>query len=100
MQKQKARLRNIEHIANTSVLLNNNNAFVPMTKLAQKKIVSINLGFDHQSAFDSLLNKYAEVKSISADKYKDSLTLNNLEDDLKFEMAKFPFSKETLQSKN
>jgi CubicO group peptidase (beta-lactamase class C family) len=83
-KQNEARLRNIEHIANTSVLLNNKNAFVPMTKLSQKKIVSINLGFDHQSAFDSLLNKYAELKSISADKYKDSLTLNNLEDDLKF----------------
>ena len=82
-QNQK-RLKNINAIANSSVLLNNQQDFIPVTKLAEKRIVSINLGFTHQNAFDSLLNKYAAVKSIDASKYKDSTTLNDLEDDLKY----------------
>lgn len=78
------RLKNINSIASSSVLLNNQTGFIPVTKLAEKKFVSINLGFAHQTAFDSLLNKYADVKSLSAEKYRDSATLNDLADDLKF----------------
>lgn len=78
------RLKNINMIAKSDVLLNNQQGFIPITKLAEKKFVSINLGFAYQAAFDSLLNKYAEVKSLSAEKYRDSATLNDLEDDLKY----------------
>ncbi|MFD0939237.1 serine hydrolase domain-containing protein [Pedobacter boryungensis] len=78
------RLKNINAIANSSVLLNNQQGFIPVTKLADKKFVSVNLGFEYQSSFDSLLNKYAEVKSISSEKYRDSATLNDLADDLKY----------------
>jgi CubicO group peptidase (beta-lactamase class C family) len=80
-----ARLKNINSIANSTILLNNQSQYIPLTKLAEKKFVSINLGFEHQLAFDSLLNKYAAVKSLNADKYKDSTTLNDLEDDLKYD---------------
>ena len=83
-KKNENRLKNINEITKNSVLLNNQNNFIPVTKLAEKKFASINLGFEHQVAFDSLLNKYADVKSISAEKYKDSATLNDLADDLKF----------------
>lgn len=78
------RLKTINAIAKSNVLLNNQQGFIPITKLAEKKFASINLGFAYQAPFDSLLNKYADVKSISAEKYKDSATLNNLEDDLKY----------------
>ncbi|MFA6278292.1 MAG: serine hydrolase [Pedobacter sp.] len=78
------RLKNINAIANSSVLLNNQQSFIPVTKLSDKKFVSVNLGFEYQSSFDSLLNKYAEVKSLSAEKYRDSTTLNDLADDLKY----------------
>ncbi|RZL50525.1 MAG: beta-N-acetylglucosaminidase [Pedobacter sp.] len=78
------RLKTINAIANSSVLLNNQSGFIPVTKLAEKTFVSINLGFDYQIAFDSLLNKYADVKSLSAEKYRDSATLNDLADDLKY----------------
>lgn len=78
------RLKNINTIANTTVLLNNQSGIIPFTKLAEKKFVSINLGFERQAAFDSLLNKYAAVKSLDAGKYRDSATLNELEDDLKY----------------
>lgn len=78
------RLKNINAIAKSDVLLNNQQGFIPITKLADKKFVSVNLGFVYQAPFDSLLNKYAEVKSMSAEKYRDSATLNDLEDDLKY----------------
>lgn len=78
------RLKNINAIAKSDVLLNNQQGFIPLTKLAEKKIASVNLGFVYQAPFDSLLNKYADVKSLNAEKYKDSATLNDLEDDLKY----------------
>lgn len=78
------RLKNINAVTNSAVLLNNQIGFIPVTKLAEKKLASVNLGFEHQIAFDSLLNKYAAVKSISAEKYRDSATLNDLAEDLKF----------------
>lgn len=78
------RLKNINAIAKSDVLLNNQQGFIPLTKLAEKKIASVNLGFVYQAPFDSLLNKYADIKSLNAEKYKDSATLNDLEDDLKY----------------
>jgi CubicO group peptidase (beta-lactamase class C family) len=83
-KKNEARLKTINTISNSSVLLNNQSTFIPITKLTEKKIVSIGFGFDYQIQFDSLLNKYAAVKSISAQKYNDSTTFNDLEDDLKY----------------
>lgn len=83
-KQNEIRLKNINNIISSSVLLNNQNGIIPITKLDQKKCVSVNLGFAYQTAFDSLLNKYTEVKSISAAKYADSATLNSLEDDLKY----------------
>ena len=83
-KQNEARLKSMQSIINATVVLNNANEYLPISKLAQKKFVSVNLGYEHQLTFDSLLNKYADVKSISANKYKDSTTLNDLEDDLKF----------------
>jgi len=83
-KQNETRLKNINAIVNSSVLLNNQNGLIPFTKLSEKKFVSVGLGFAYQTAFDSLLNKYAEVKAISAAKYADSTTLNSLEDDLKY----------------
>ncbi|RYF12226.1 MAG: class A beta-lactamase-related serine hydrolase, partial [Flavobacteriales bacterium] len=78
------RLKNINAISSSSVLLNNQQNQIPVTKLASQKFASVDLGFTFQKPFDSLLNKYADVKTLSAIKYKDSATLNDLEDDLKF----------------
>lgn len=83
-KRNESRLKTINEIANNAVLLNNQQNFIPLTKLAEQKIASINLGFTHQVAFDSLLNKYAEITSLNAEKYKDSTTLNDLADDLKY----------------
>ncbi|MES2416776.1 MAG: serine hydrolase [Bacteroidota bacterium] len=78
------RLKTINAIANSSVLLNNETGLIPIVGLTNKHIASVNLGFNYQVAFDSLLNKYANVQSIDAAKYRDSTTLNDLEDDLKY----------------
>jgi CubicO group peptidase (beta-lactamase class C family) len=83
-KQNETRLKNINAVANSAVLLNNKTGLLPLLNLAEKKIVSINLGFGNQLAFDSLLNKYAAVKSLTAEKYRDSTTLNDLEDELKY----------------
>jgi CubicO group peptidase (beta-lactamase class C family) len=83
-KKNESRLKTINEIAQNAVLLNNQQNFIPLTKLAEQKIASVNLGFTHQVAFDSLLNKYAEINFLDAEKYKDSTTLNDLADDLKY----------------
>ncbi|MBC7614657.1 MAG: serine hydrolase [Pedobacter sp.] len=83
-QQNENRLKSITSIIKNSILLNNQKNLIPIVGLADKHFAAINLGFDYQIAFDSLLNKYTAVKSIDANKYKDSTTLNDLEDDLKY----------------
>ena len=83
-KKNESRLKVINTISHSTVLLNNQQKFIPVTKLAEQKFASINLGFTYQIGFDSLLNKYAEITTLNADKYKDSTTLNDLADDLAF----------------
>lgn len=78
------RLNKINDVVKHTVLLNNYQNFIPIVGLAQKKMVSIGLGYQYQLGFDSLLNKYAPIASLSALKYTDSTTLNDLEDDVKF----------------
>ncbi len=83
-QRNESRLKTINSVAKGAVLLNNQKKLIPIVGLADKRFASVNLGFPDQIAFDSLLNKYADVKSFDALKYKDSTTLNDLEDDLKY----------------
>ena len=71
-------------IAGTTVLLNNQDAVVPLKSLDKKNIASVSLSFAYSTVFDSLANKYDKITSFSADAYKDSLNLNDLEDDLKY----------------
>ncbi|WP_244950868.1 serine hydrolase domain-containing protein [Pedobacter suwonensis] len=71
-------------IANTTVLLNNQDGIIPLKSLAKKNIASVSLGFAYSKVFDSLANKYDKVTSFSTNSYKDSLNLNDLEDDLKY----------------
>ena len=78
------RLNKMNDVVKHAVLLNNYQNFIPVVGLAEKKIASIGLGYAYQIGFDSLLNKYAPVSSLSATKYTDSATLNDLEDDVKF----------------
>ncbi|WP_344852681.1 serine hydrolase domain-containing protein [Pedobacter jeongneungensis] len=71
-------------ISNTTVLLNNQDTIIPLKSLEKKNIASVSLSFAYSAVFDSLANKYDKITSFSADSYKDSLNLNNLEDDLKY----------------
>lgn len=83
-QESETRLKNINSVVNSSVLLNNQKGIIPFGKLAEKKFASVNIGFAHQAAFDSLLNKYAAVESVDGIRYNAEATLNDLEDDLKY----------------
>ncbi|RNL54728.1 serine hydrolase domain-containing protein [Pedobacter jejuensis] len=71
-------------ITQTTVLLNNEKGNIPLKSLDKKNIASVSLGFAYNLVFDSLANKYDKITSFSADAYKDSLNLNDLEDDLKY----------------
>jgi CubicO group peptidase (beta-lactamase class C family) len=83
-RQNETRLSSINTVINSTVLLNNQSNLVPIKELDKKNIASVNLGFTHQRAMDSLLNKYARVTSVTAEKYRDSVNLNDLEDDLKY----------------
>ncbi len=83
-KKNQNRLKEIENAISNTVLLNNQDNIIPIKGLAQKRFVSVNLGYENQVAFDSLLNKYADVKLADGRMYKDSTTYNDLEDNLKF----------------
>ena len=71
-------------IANRTVLLNNQDGVIPLKSLEKKNIASVSLSFAYSTVFDSLANKYDKITSFSADSYKDSVNLNDLEDDLKY----------------
>lgn len=58
---------------------------IPLQHLDERRIASVNIGSAYSGVFDSLLNKYALVKSFSADSYRtQGNTLDDLSDDLKF----------------
>ncbi|MES2807537.1 MAG: serine hydrolase [Bacteroidota bacterium] len=48
----------------STILLNNNNALIPLRNIGNLKIVSIHLANPHAVGFDSLLNKYTKVQSV------------------------------------
>ncbi|MEJ7692753.1 serine hydrolase [Daejeonella sp.] len=67
-------------------LFNNQAKTIPLRGLDDRKITSINTGSAFSTIFDSLLRKYADVKSLETSYYRtDSLNLDNLTGDyLKF----------------
>ncbi|KLT66145.1 serine hydrolase [Pedobacter sp. BMA] len=71
-------------ITQSTVVLNNQDSIIPLKSLDKKNIASVSLGFSYSLVFDSLANKYDKVSSFSASSYKDSVNLNDLEDDLKY----------------
>lgn len=71
-------------IAKATVLLNNQESVIPLKGLDKKNIASVSLSYAFSSVFDSLANKYGKITSFSAEVYKDSVNLNDLEDDLKY----------------
>lgn len=74
-----------QNIARSTVLLNNSKQIIPIKDIEHVKIVSVNIGSPFATVFDSILNKYTVVTSLSSTDYAaDPLTFNELNDDLKF----------------
>ncbi|RZK82115.1 MAG: beta-N-acetylglucosaminidase, partial [Pedobacter sp.] len=74
----------VNKITSNTVLLNNHDATIPIIDLEKATIAAVSLSFGQQNVFDSLSNKYTKVSSFSSDNYRNSTTLNDLEDDLKY----------------
>jgi len=83
-QKNEQTLAVLNKISDNTVLLNNQNNVLPLTNLDQKNIASVDLGFQQQTIFDSLLNKYTKIAAFAASNYQNAATLDGLEDDLKY----------------
>lgn len=80
-QKNQGWLQQQKQIASSTVLLNNEQGFIPIKDIEQK-IASVNIGTANAEVFDSLLNKYTAVTSFSASPSDSAFT--NLSIDLKF----------------
>lgn len=66
-------------VEESAVLLNNSGEDIPLKNLQNLKIASVNIGSIHASVFDSILNKYALVRSFSiADNSLGALTMDKL----------------------
>ncbi|OAQ39076.1 beta-N-acetylglucosaminidase [Pedobacter psychrophilus] len=72
-------LEKFNNAGQATVVLNNEKALLPLKKLEIKTIASIDLGYKYHSIFDSILNKYADIKTFPLTK-----DLNALNADLKF----------------
>lgn len=58
-------LQEQEKAAAASVLLNNSRGIIPLKKPDKGKIVCVNIDSDYSAPFSSMLNRYAQVSSIS-----------------------------------
>ena len=67
-----------------TVLLNNDKYLLPLRNLSDAKIASIHFGYVYTAGFDSLLNKYAKIQSVSGNAYLGAKNLNDLSQELKF----------------
>ncbi len=80
-QKNEQWLQQLNQIAVSTILLNNEQDFLPIKDLEQK-IASVNIGVNNAAIFDSLLNKYTAITSFSTGTTDSAF--NNLSIDLKF----------------
>lgn len=81
-QENQTWLEKVKNAEKGIVVLNNQDSYLPIQKLEDLKIASVNIGFNEFNVFDSLLNKYKHVEEIL-------LTTNDnrfgiLQDDLRF----------------
>jgi CubicO group peptidase (beta-lactamase class C family) len=77
-------LQSFKEAEKNTVVLNNEVEKIPLKKLEQRKIASINLGFAHSITFDSLLNKYSQVDAFNGNLYLADDNFKGLVDELKF----------------
>lgn len=67
----------------STVLLRNDSARIPVVDLNNKRFASVNIGSANATMFDSIANKYTAVDRFSAEAYASDLHLNALSADLK-----------------
>jgi len=68
----------------SALLFNNRSQLIPLKNLQDRKIASVNLGSSYSAPFDSLLKKYAAVKSFDLSEYTlKKLSADDLSEDLK-----------------
>jgi len=83
--RNEAFLKEEKNIERSTVLLNNEGKLIPLKGLQDLTIASINIGSAYSTEFDSILNKYAQIRRFESSVYNyDMLTFNDLNDDLKF----------------
>ncbi|HXI00080.1 MAG TPA: serine hydrolase [Sphingobacteriaceae bacterium] len=81
----KTLLKEYKDAENSTFLFNNRSKIIPLQNLHESKIASVNLGSDYSLAFDSLLKKYAAIKSFDLLDYTiPNHSVNDLSEDLKF----------------
>ncbi len=81
-QENQTWLDKVENIEKSVVVLNNQDSFIPIKKLEDLKLATINFGFKEFNVFDSLLNKYKQVEEIPVSSSPNRYGV--LQDDLKF----------------
>lgn len=83
--KNEAIVKEWQNMEKTTILFNNEAQLVPLKDLQNLSIASINIGSAYASEFDSILNKYASVKSFASSIYSQDMSgFNDLNDDLKY----------------
>ena len=70
-------------LKNSTVLLNNQNAFIPFNYLDTKVIASVNVGSNYSADFDSIISKYTKITFFAEDNYSSALALDSLPSKLK-----------------
>lgn len=74
-------LAQMRDAGSTTVLLNNQQQTIPLQRLNEAKIAAVHFSYSYSAAFDSLMNKYAAVKTIDGNKYTGKIA--TLSEDLK-----------------
>lgn len=77
-------LKELINAERSTVLLNNQDLLVPLKEIQDISIASINIGSAYATVFDSILNKYATITSISSADYNNIQSFDDLNEDLKF----------------
>lgn len=77
-------LRELINVERSTVLFNNQSQLIPLKEIQEANIVSINIGSAYATVFDSILNKYAAITSISSTDYRNVQSFDDLNEDLKF----------------
>lgn len=71
-----------QHIAANTYLLNNETNLIPLKQLDERKIASLSINFKASASFDGMLSKYAHITRFNSN--TGDLDLSQLDEQLKF----------------